>query len=274
MPSKFAMEQLVVSDNMAYLSYPTFYYNRNTFDDHLLLYVIDGIFHVEQYGRKFSLKAGDCIMMTLTDAHKYYSDRTETAQFIFFHFKGVPVNAIISVLKEHKYLPIIVHDESYRHDIMDCFRITDEYRKDNEFEFILSGRIYETIIRIATPSLTAIRKGDSNRDFWFINTVESYINDHIYERIEVSELSKALKISVPYLYKIFSSYFYLPPYQYILKKKIFYSMKLLSDSDDSINGIAYSLGFTDQSHYCNEFKKIAGFSPLQYRNSIQSTGNV
>jgi AraC-like DNA-binding protein len=46
--------------------------------------------------------------------------------------------------------------------------------------------------------------------------------------------------------------------------KIEYAKKLIRRTE-SIADIADKLGFTDSAHFCNAFKKVTGYSPLQYK---------
>lgn len=55
--------------------------------------------------------------------------------------------------------------------------------------------------------------------------------------------------------------------RYILREKIERAKNLLTYSEYSYIEIATYLGFSSQSHLGAQFKKITGFTLLQYRNT-------
>ncbi|NUM72365.1 MAG: helix-turn-helix domain-containing protein [Ignavibacteriaceae bacterium] len=58
------------------------------------------------------------------------------------------------------------------------------------------------------------------------------------------------------------------PYQLILRMKLEHAASLLTGTNDTISGIAYSLGFADQSHFTHAFIKKYGVSPGRYRSNF------
>ena len=50
-------------------------------------------------------------------------------------------------------------------------------------------------------------------------------------------------------------------------KRIEKAKKLLKDTNQSIVEIAYHLGFNDQSHFSNTFKRYVDITPKKYRES-------
>jgi AraC family transcriptional regulator len=55
------------------------------------------------------------------------------------------------------------------------------------------------------------------------------------------------------------------PYQYILKMKMDRAKELLMEDDTRVIDVAYQMGFSDQSHFTNTFKKYFGFSPGNFK---------
>ena len=86
--SAAAEKCLLVSDAMAYTADSEFLIDRKVFKNNLVMYVLEGLLWVEQYGKKYALEPGQGVMMRLTDAHKYYTDPENTAHILWFHFRG------------------------------------------------------------------------------------------------------------------------------------------------------------------------------------------
>lgn len=94
-----------------------------------------------------------------------------------------------------------------------------------------------------------------------------YINENIYEKIEISKLSELSKWSHQHFIRVFTNYIGKTPYQYILQKKIERSLILIKDSELKLDDIAFELNFKSYSNFVIAFKKQMGITPVTYRNS-------
>lgn len=269
-PSHFALEHLIVCDIAGYTAEKNFFYDRETFDDNLILFVLKGTFYLEQYGVKYTLKSGQGIMIKLTDHHKYYTDPVDIAHFIFFHFKGHPIEPIMNTLSHHNYLPIIFQNDPYvKESIYHCFELTENQKK--HFEYELSAHIYQTVLHIATPYLYKIDCSDIKENFWFTDEIQRYVSDHIYEKISLEQLSAAVHMNKFHFCRKFNQVYHTSPMQYVISQKLHLGLKLLDNSDQSINEIAHALAFSDLAHFSRSFKKIFGISPSSYRKHCGSS---
>lgn len=100
-----------------------------------------------------------------------------------------------------------------------------------------------------------------------IRHVINYINDNIYEKIDIDELAKLTKWKKHHFIRIFSSIIGNTPYQYILFHKMEIAKALIEETDQPINEIAFDLGFVNYSNFGHVFKKICHTSPENYRKT-------
>ncbi len=98
-------------------------------------------------------------------------------------------------------------------------------------------------------------------------TIE-YINENIHTKIKVDDISGKLHINPSYLSSKFKKETGISIPNYINKQKINEAKKLLAFSDNSIIDISNYLSFSSQSYFHNQFKKITGKTPKEYRDSI------
>lgn len=262
-PSKFALEHLIVSDNMGHISSNDFLYERLTYDNWLILFVIKGTFHIEQYGQHVTLHENQGVFMKLSDAHKYYSDKIEGTEFYWLHVNGTPLIPIVHSLTKYKFFPLLFEDSQIIHQFQQCFHLIDG--QEPNFEYELSTHLYQMVLQITTPYLAHIETSIAKEHSWFVSAVETYVENHIEEKITLQLLGDHFNMSAFYFSKVFTNYFTMSPMQYVLTQKIQFSKHLLEEDTLSIQEIAHSLGFSDQSHFTKTFKKNMGVSPFSYR---------
>lgn len=94
----------------------------------------------------------------------------------------------------------------------------------------------------------------------------NYINEHLSDKIEISELASITKWQTHHYIKVFTKFMGVTPYQYILIRKIEKSKALLLDESIPITSIAFELGFMSYSNFINSFKKITDTTPKAFRN--------
>lgn len=94
----------------------------------------------------------------------------------------------------------------------------------------------------------------------------AYIEQKIFNKITVSELSAFFNISQRRLHQIFIKEVGISPKKYIIKKKMEEGYRLLVQTSMPINKISQVLCFSSQYHFTNEFKKIFHQTPTEVRN--------
>lgn len=98
-----------------------------------------------------------------------------------------------------------------------------------------------------------------------------YIQNNIYSKLSVSEIAKKVKISPVYLSALAKEHLKCTLPQYINRQKINEAKKLLRFTDKSLSEIATLLSFSSQSHFQNQFKKIRGITPMEYREKYRKS---
>lgn len=100
----------------------------------------------------------------------------------------------------------------------------------------------------------------------------NHIENHIYEKFKLIELSKVANINKFGFTKKFKALTGMTPMNYILMRKIF-SSKTFIKSNLEFTEIAYQYNFTDLAHYSKTFKRFIGISPQKYRDNIHNKIN-
>ena len=93
-----------------------------------------------------------------------------------------------------------------------------------------------------------------------------YIQNHLDSKIVLSQLAEIAGYSLPYYKVLFKRNYGISPGEYIAIQKVERAKNLLRDTNTDITSIAFSLGFSSSSYFCNIFKKYTNMTPKQYRN--------
>jgi AraC family transcriptional regulator len=97
---------------------------------------------------------------------------------------------------------------------------------------------------------------------------EELLRERFAEKLSLHELASILDIHPVHLSRDFKKHFNCRLSDYIRMARIERSMVMLRDKDLSLTQIAFSCGFSDQSHFIRWFRSVNGVSPLAYRRLL------
>jgi AraC family transcriptional regulator len=100
-----------------------------------------------------------------------------------------------------------------------------------------------------------------------VNRVRDYIRAHLASDIGLAELADQVNLSPHYFSTLFKRTFGFPPHHYVLRERIYEARRLLAAGRLSISEVALSLGFSDQSHFSQAFRKMTGTTPKRYQSA-------
>lgn len=98
-----------------------------------------------------------------------------------------------------------------------------------------------------------------------LERAKTFIEENLEKPFTIKDLCDNINISKSVLYKTFHSHFGCTVNDYVKIKRIEQSMKLLKETDLSIEEISQRVGFSSTSYYSRIFKGITGISPLRFR---------
>jgi len=98
-----------------------------------------------------------------------------------------------------------------------------------------------------------------------INHVIDFINEHIYDNLEISDVADYFFLNPDYLARIFKEHVHISLGHYILLERITEAQKLLGKGH-TVTEVQELLSFSSYAHFFKTFKKITGISPSRYRS--------
>jgi AraC family transcriptional regulator len=121
-------------------------------------------------------------------------------------------------------------------------------------------RVYRCYADVPFPKIT--KGGLTPRD---TQRVLSYIEEHLHRDIGLGELAASVSLSAHYFIEAFKKTIGMPPYRYLLHRRVQRAKDLLLREDLSPAKIAEEVGFSSQSQLTINFRKIVGTTPARYR---------
>jgi len=149
------------------------------------------------------------------------------------------------------------------------------------YEFFLSAYENSDLMKIETNLILAMSyliKNYTSKTKEFQNLFDDkviiknsieYIKDTLDTNISLDELAKNSNLSKYHFLRVFKNQLGLTPHQYILTQRVHKAKELILNGE-KLNYIPTSVGFSDQSHFIRNFRKVYGYSPkeLQKNNNF------
>ena len=124
-------------------------------------------------------------------------------------------------------------------------------------------------LQIATDMQQAVPAGHSKGGVppRALRRVQEYIDSHLGENIDLEVLAGLSGLSLHYFAHAFKESTGIPPYSYVLRRRLDKARELLVRTDAPLADIALATGFSDQSHLARHFRQLVGMSPGIFRRS-------
>ena len=103
-----------------------------------------------------------------------------------------------------------------------------------------------------------------------LDEIRHYMENNISKKLTLGQLAAEFHISQSYLKKLFSEYTGTGAVHYFLRLRTEKAKELLRESEKNISQIAEELGYDNVYYFSNQFRRIAGMSPLEYRRSVKA----
>ena len=147
----------------------------------------------------------------------------------------------------------------------------EQKTNDNESEFLqslLTMEIFVWLSRCLRMQWESALKSKENKLYEIMESAKAYIDENFAKDISLSDIADYVYLSVSHFSRAFKKTYKISPIQYLLQVRIETAKKLLLETNNKINDIASSVGFSAQQRFNDIFKKQTGFSPGSYRHNL------
>ncbi|HEY5561702.1 MAG TPA: helix-turn-helix domain-containing protein [Clostridiaceae bacterium] len=233
---------------------------------HQIIFCIKGEGLLKTNGKEYCITEGTYFYLKPLESHEYYkvTDSWET-NWILFTGENIN-NSLIKLDFSFSKIGSFQNSDNIRNQFNDILNTLKSY--DSFRGFIASNQLYRLLIELYRFSNQEIGL-NSTQDTIIIEPVINYINLHFSEDISLDFLATIVNVTPQHLCKVFKKRLYMRPFEYIAKKRIQESKKLLISGNMTIKDIGQTVGYKDNSYFCAMFKKYESISPSDFRGSIK-----
>ncbi len=208
-----------------------------TFSDDAEYY---NIFCTNNYARKTKLFSGS---QTKKSIYDYLTDPSDNLNPIYFDTASFS------------------HVESLLKDIL-----TEWTMKRVFFNETIESYLKTLLLLCLRTSLEYNSKTGSIHSQNVLPHLIDYINMHYNEKISLQSIAKEYHYNAAYFGRLFKKKYTMTLNEYLSKIRIENAKDYLSSTDYSIGEISSLVGFSNTTYFYNNFKKIIGCSPKEYRS--------
>ncbi len=234
-----------------------YFIRRDSYPALLLFYIRNGSMNFSFRGNDYRAHKGDVVLLDCYEPHSYHAE--DGLEFLYLHFDGSNSRELTDSILENSG-PLIQLETNSDID-RELYDMVSFYEKDgHEMPFQSSLRIYTLLTYLSIPNKAALVGGHDP-----IERTIKYIRSNIGKDITLNELAKVAQLSTYYFAHCFKEQTGYAPIEYVINSKIDQAKIMLVHGTESVESIAFSLGYSSSNSLISLFLKRIGMTPHQYR---------
>ena len=239
-------------------------------------------------GKKVPIQKGDVLLIPPEISHAYENgDPPLGVMNIIFDGNRLPIPPLDGEtipLFEHFFPSVKRQKPTYSakpilhvsDDTTLIYVLSQCRRLHEELTHPLPGNVLSSLTLFLNVVMTLLRCATSEelkmeRDTYGLWNVLKFVNEHFTEPLTLEQLAVRSFLSVRTFQTKFKRLTGCSVMDYIIRKRIALARLLLTKTPARIQEVAFTCGFQDSSYFTRIFRKIAGISPLQFKNQAEKS---
>lgn len=259
-----------------YSSQPWHYHKEIEF-----ILVLEGVHEIYTLTNSYLLHPGDVMVIGSSQLHKPQLSKGQRVQYIVLHVDLEPYfdpammhytrhfMEIMNPLDELNYLfNKFPHVRAEVGDIL--LHIHEEVmEKKKGYEIAVSMHIKHLLLTLLRNDDEQLLSAHEYVDADLLRPVVEYIENHLSEKIDMTEVSKLAGMSYVYFSKYFKKKMGLSFTEFVNRKRIAKAKRMLVMDNMNITDIAVEAGLENMAHFYELFKRFNGCTPKQFKENMK-----
>jgi AraC-like DNA-binding protein len=250
-------------------------YHKHQHPTYELLHCLDGQAIEWINGSSVTLSKGDWLFLNGGLMHSTITEPDSVFSYFTIHF-----DTDDQELRDHLSQCSYLHFSNNDCGMGSLFQelrnlLTDD--ANSAFTSIYKLHFYALFIRMVAELLHVIVKAEprphlsavSSQELKLAHAIEQQLHDAIFTSESVEGIASRLFISRNHCTNVFQKVYGLSPHRYLSMLKLKKAKELILRSDESLEKIGESLGFSCASSFSRQFRRWTGHAPAQLRRRKQ-----
>jgi AraC family transcriptional regulator, arabinose operon regulatory protein len=231
-----------------------YYIQRKNTSTWVFEYIEEGEGTLTVNHQTFHPKKGNVYIIPAYSEHTYFSDANNPWVKTWFNVSGPLIPTLISNYGIHK---VILAEDARLKNIFDNAYV--DCQKDTMNAHHKASLAIHEIIAI-------IAQKNSQLEVKKTQKLHNFLSTHIHTPATTEQMTHLTQLSISQTIRLFKKEWNMTPYQLQMKCRMNAAETLLNSTSKTIREISSTLGFSDEYHFANIFKKKVGISPGKFRN--------
>ena len=240
-----------------------------------MLYIKSGNAEIIVSDRKYTVSAGELVIVNPMDVHSIKADRS-----VPYHQRCICFDSSLIMdigLREgllsgaNTITEFLPSSDVKNQKVASLFdSLFYSVLNDSEELFLESVAYISLIFAHLKKCGLIISKSDNKKRSLFVRKVQEYLSEHFNEQITSQDVSRELFYNQSYFCRLFRENYGISFLEYLMLYRISNAKLMLSTEKVRISDVAVRVGFLDASYFSRCFKKIVGKSPVEYQKCQSS----
>lgn len=246
-------------------------------DDAEILYVIQGIIHVNINCKEYVGGSGDVFFINSGEMHEIHGENSDLRYYAFVfnpHFLEF-LNEDDANIKHIRpfvngdtaFSPYISDNKELNTILAEIIRLNTELPTAYTLE--TKANILK-IVAVLSRNYICAKSNKTNTNINLLKSIIKYIDENYSESISLNNIAIRFNMSPKYFCRFFKKNFNKTFVECINAVRIRNAMKMLEENNDTITNVAISCGFSNMSWFSHVFKNIVGCTPVEYRRYVRN----
>jgi AraC-like DNA-binding protein len=222
--------------------------------------------------RRYRIKPGQTMLVTIPHAHRYWVNAGESWTFFWIAVTGQEALRLVYAIQAVAG-PVLTLQRRTIDQLAGYCLDLDNSARDASAVGRLSAIAYATLMALFDDVLDRQQTSRPGQPSPHVARVYSFVRANLDKPLLVDDLAEVAGYSRAHFSRMFAAEAGLAPAEFVSQERLRLASRLLSNGALSIKQVSATCGFTDPNYFAKVFRQSFGASPTQFRGkAIRKSG--